>query len=145
MCSTSTRLVVLASAVICLIAATNIYAAESYDLSGKWDAVITRHGNDPDSMTVERDVITITQNGKEVVGAVNNNGKFFSKGDNIFKGVAKEGALSEVFVSFVVDPTVFSLGWFEGEAKLDKIGSALHIISRNKDSGWRRSIALIKK
>ena len=72
---------------VCFGGVAQLNAGPAYNLSGEWDAVITKEGSNVAlSTTTEKDIIKISQQDNQFVGIRVNGGKWVGKNEEMIKG-----------------------------------------------------------
>ena len=95
---------------VCFGTVTNLLADSAYDLSGDWDAIITKTGTESSTEVInEKEIINISQQGDQFVGVRTIGGKFVGKNEEMIKGKLSYKMVHEVFIRYVSDPITFGL------------------------------------
>ena len=122
------------------------YTAETYNLNGDWDAVITKIGAESSTRVLEEnDVIKISQKGTQFVGTRTIGGKLIGKNEEMIKGKLSYKMVDEVFIRYVSDPTTFDLSWIDGRATIIEEGSKIIIQSYIESTGYYETVTLTRK
>ena len=120
-------------------------AGETYDLNGEWNAVITKQGKDQLSITIEKDIIKITQLGNQFVGIRTIGGKWVGKNEEMIKGKLSYKMVDEVFINYMSDPITYAMSWSDGRATITEAGNKIVIQSFVNETGYYETVTLIRK
>lgn len=128
-----------------LLISTSVFADESYDLTGEWDAVITKTGiYSGTTVANERDTIKISQNADQFVGVRTIGGKFVGKNEEMIKGRLKHKLVDEVFLRYVSHPVTFDLSWIEGRSVITDDGHKMEIQAVVESTTYFETVTLTR-
>ena len=131
---------------VCFGTVTNLLADSAYDLSGDWDAIITKTGTESSTEVInEKEIINISQQGDQFVGVRTIGGKFVGKNEEMIKGKLSYKMVHEVFIRYVSDPITFGLSWADGRATITDDGTKIIIQSFIENTGYYESATLTRK
>jgi len=131
--------------IICFGTIAQIDAEEAYNLNGEWDAVITKQGRDQLSITIEKDIIKITQPGNQFVGIRTIGGKWVGKNEEMIKGKLSYKMVDEVFINYMSDPITYAMSWSDGRATITEAGNKIVIQSFVNETGYFETVTMIRK
>ena len=121
-------------------------AGETYNLSGDWDAIITKTGTESSTEVInEKEIIKISQQGDQFVGVRTIGGKLVGKNEEMIKGKLSYKMVDEVFIRYVSDPISFGLSWADGRAIITDDGNKIIIQSFIKNTGYYETAILTRK
>ncbi|MDX2413674.1 MAG: hypothetical protein QNK33_00665 [Bacteroidales bacterium] len=132
--------------IICFGTIARLNANQAYDLTGEWDAVITKEGaNVAMSITIEKDIIKISQQGNQFVGIRTNGGKWVGKNEEMIKGKLLYKMVDEVFINHMSDPITYAMSWSDGRATITEAGNKIVIQSFVNETGYYETVTLTRK
>lgn len=138
--------ILLIALIFCLGAITQLYAGPAYDLTGEWDAVITKTGMFSDTVVAnEKDIIKISQQGDKFVGVRTVGGKFVGKNEQLIKGNLKYKMVADVSIRYVSNPVTFELDWVDGRATITENGKRIEIQAVVESTTYFETVTMTRK
>lgn len=129
-----------------LLFSSSVFSADTYDLNGEWDAVITKTGMySGTTVADERDTIKISHNGDQFVGVRTIGGKFVGKNEEMIKGRLNYKLVDEVFLRYVSHPVTFDLSWIEGRSVITDDGQKMEAQAVVESTTYFETVTLTRK
>jgi hypothetical protein len=129
--------------IICFGTIARLNANQAYDLTGEWDAVITKEG--ANAAIIEKDIIKISQQDNQFVGIRTNGGKWVGKNEEMIKGKLLYKMVDEVFINYMSDPITYAMAWSDGRATITEEGNKIVIQSFVNETFNYETVTLTRK